>query len=64
MVSTEFSTYQYTCVIQNHRQKVFNRGALQFCGGICVCAGGLDIIAKFDLFIVFHVSIWGGLELC
>jgi len=26
---------------QNRRQNVFNRGALQFCGGLCVCLGGL-----------------------
>jgi len=26
--------------LQNRRQKVFNRGALRFCGGLWVCAGG------------------------
>jgi len=35
-------------------------------GGLCVCAGGLNIL-KIDensTDLVFHVSIWGGLELC
>jgi len=27
---------------QNRRQKVFNRGALRFCGVLRVCAEGLD----------------------
>ena len=32
------------CNIQTEPSpKVFNRGALRFCGGICVCAVGLDI---------------------
>jgi len=32
-------------------------------GGLCVCAGGLDIkLTKIPL-ILFHVSIWGCLEL-
>jgi len=38
------STYSST---QNRRQKVFNRGALHFCGGLWVCAGGLDTL-KID----------------
>jgi len=37
-------------------------------GGLYVCAGegGLDIKTwqKFHWFVVFHTSIWGGLELC
>jgi len=43
---------------QNRRQKVFNRG-------VCVSTGGLDIeiLTKTQLIIVFHVSIWGDLEL-
>ena len=31
---------------QNHRQEVFNRGALCFCGGLYVCARGFDILKK------------------
>jgi len=52
--------------IQNHRQKVFNRGALQFCGGICVCAGGPDIIKLSKIPLIYSVSRFnlGGLELC
>jgi len=38
-----FSFYQR----QYRRQKLFNRGALRFCGGGWVCAGGLDIL-KID----------------
>jgi len=30
--------------LQNRRQKVFNKGALRYFGGIWVCAGGLDIL--------------------
>jgi len=32
---------------QNRRQKVFNRGALRFCGGDLALCGGLDIL-KID----------------
>jgi len=41
-------------------------GALCSCGGLCVCAGGLDMKSWQNLqwFIVFHISIWGGLVLC
>jgi len=51
---------------QNLRQKVVNRG-------LCVCAGsftfvqrGLDIHSwqKLHWFTMFHISIWGSLELC
>ena len=38
------SIFIRTCYSQNRRQKAFNRGALQFCGGLCVCAWGRDII--------------------
>ena len=51
----------------NRRQKVFNRGALRFFGGLCIYAGGLVILKiekKLHWSIVFHVSTWGGLELC
>jgi len=46
---------------------------LRLIGGLYVCLGvfkfvqnGLDIQIwqKFHGFIVFHISIWGGLELC
>jgi len=40
----------------NRRQKVFNRGVLRFFRG----AWG----QKLYLFIVFHISIWGGVEVC
>jgi len=56
MVSTEFSTEQYTCVIQNHRQKVFNRGALQFCGGALRLCGGVDIIKLSKIPLIYSVS--------
>jgi len=32
-------------VMQNRRQKVVNRRALHFCGGLWVCAGGLLVFA-------------------
>jgi len=32
---------------QNRRQEIFNMGALRFCGGLYVCAGGLDVL-KID----------------
>jgi len=46
--STNLNCMQVTaltcCNIQTEPSpKVFNRGALRFCGGLCVCAGGLDI---------------------
>jgi len=47
-----------TSLDQNRRQKVFNKG-------LFVCAGRLDIIKLTKTLLkVFHVSIWGGLELC
>jgi len=50
----------------NRRQKVFNRGALQFCGGLCVCLGGLDIIKLTKTPLIYSVSRFnlGVLELC
>ena len=54
-------------VYQNRRQKVFNRGALRFCGGALGLFGGAwhsKHWQKLNWFIVFHVSVWGGLELC
>jgi len=48
---------------QNRRQKVFNRE-------LYVCAGGLErlrrVLKSYNsiYLIVFHISIWGGLELC
>ena len=52
---------------QNRRQKVFNRGVLRICGGaLCLCGGAWNSKnwQKINWFIVFHVLIWGGLELC
>ena len=43
---------------QNRRQKVINRGTLRSCRGLHI-----QIWQKFNEFIVFHVSIWGDLEL-
>ena len=40
----------------DRRQRVFNRGALQFCGGLCVCAGGLDIIKLTKIPLIYSVS--------
>jgi len=56
----------YSVLGQNRRQKVFNRGALQFCGGLFVCAGELDIIKLTKTPLIYSVSRfnWGGLELC
>jgi len=45
---------------QNRRQKVFNRGALRFCGGAWHSKNWQNL----NWFTVFHVTIWGGLELC
>jgi len=52
--------------VQNRRQKVFNRGALQFCGGLCVCAGGLGIIKFTTIPPIYSASRFslGDLELC
>jgi len=33
-------TFTLWLLRQNRRQKIFNRGALQFCGGLCACAAG------------------------
>ena len=48
---------------QNRRQKVFNRGALQFCGGVRLC-GGLDIIKLTKTPLIYSVSRFnlGGLS--
>jgi len=48
---------------QNRRQKVFDRGALQLCRGLCVCAGGLDIMKFTKTPLMYSVSrfILGGL---
>ena len=43
---------------QKRHQKVFNMG-LQVCAG----AFTLQIFQKLQLFLVFHPSIWGSLEL-
>jgi len=53
---------------QNRGQKVFNRGALSICEGALRLCEGLDIqkLTKTPLVhsVVFHISIWKGLELC
>ena len=51
---------------QNRRQKVFNRGALRFCGRLWVCAGGLDTpkITKSQLIYSLSCFTLGDLELC
>ena len=41
---------------QNRRQKVFYRGASWFCGRLCVCAGGLDIIKLNKTSLIYSVS--------
>ena len=41
---------------QNRRQKVCKRGALRFCGGLCVCAGGLNIIKLTKTQLIYSVS--------
>jgi len=33
-------TFTLWLLRQNRRQKIFNRGALKFCGGLCACAAG------------------------
>jgi len=52
--------------IQNRHQKVFNRGVLRLCGGICVCAGRLDIlkIDKNSTDLLCFMFQFGGLEVC
>jgi len=53
--------------IQHRRQEVFTRGALRSCGGaLRLCPAGLKLKSWWNLqwFIVFHISIWGGLVLC
>jgi len=42
-------------LVQNRRQKVFNRGALRLCRG----AWHSEIWQKLHWFEVFHISIWG-----
>jgi len=50
---------------QNRRQKVFNRGFSVLRGGFAFVRGGLGIIKLTKIPLkVFHVSIWGSLELC
>jgi len=51
---------------QNRRQKVFNRRALQFCGGLFLCAWGLDIIKLTKTPLIYSVSRFnlGCLGLC
>jgi len=46
---------------QNCRQNLVNanRWALRLCGG-----HDIQIWQKFQQFIAFHISIWGGLKLC
>ena len=60
----EAPLWGYHCSVQNRRQKGFNRGALRFFGGTLGLCGGLDTLklTKSQLiYIVIHVSIWGGL---
>ena len=40
---------------QNRRQKVFNRGALRFCGEAWHSKNGKNL----NWFVVFHTSFWG-----
>jgi len=47
-------------LVQNSRQKFFNRGALRLFRG----AWHSEIWQKLYRFIVLHNSIWWGLELC
>jgi len=65
MFRTEYATQQYKCAIQNRRQKVFNRGALQLCGGLCFC-GGLTFQKLTKTPLIYSVSSFnlGSLELC
>jgi len=54
-------------LIQNRRQKGFNRDLCSSAwGGLCVCAGGIDIIKLPKIPLIYSVSnsIWGGLEIC
>jgi len=39
-------TLVWLTLIQNRRQKVFNRGALRFCGVVLRLCGGLDILKE------------------
>jgi len=51
---------------QKYHQKVFNRGTLRFCEGslgLCGRAWHSTNWQNLNWFIVFHVSLWGGLEL-
>ena len=60
MALLTYCKYKHAGSEQNRRQKVFNRGVLRFCGW----AWHSKNWQKLNRFIVFHVSIWGGLELC
>jgi len=54
-----------TLILQNLHEKVFNKGALQFCG-LFVCAGRLDIIKWTKIPLIYSVArynLWG-LKLC
>jgi len=46
-------------LVQNRRQKVFNRGALR----LCRAAWHSKIWQKLHWFKAFHISVWWGLEL-
>ena len=42
---------------QNRRQKIFNRGALQFCGGrFALVRGGLEVIKLSKIPLLYSVS--------
>ena len=54
-------------LFQNRHRKVFNRGLFVSAGGLWVCAVGAwhsKNWQKLNWFIVFHLSVWGGMELC
>ena len=67
-----FEAQLYIFAVVNFADVALRTVARKFLiGGLCgsagggfVWAGGLDIIKLNILFIVFHVSILGGLELC
>jgi len=52
--------------MQNRRQKVFNRGLCFSAGGFAFVREGLTFKnwQKLHWVILFHFSIWRGLELC
>jgi len=64
--STAFPHFFEKVWEENYCQKVFNRGALRFCGGsLPLCVGG-DIIKLTKTPLIYSVSRskLGGLELC